>query len=79
MFLAGFTQKTAKENLNIKRDHEIISWLLCRNVLEDTRGHHAEAGHETLPGGAGQPHSQAARPTTVGNSHELPESFSTAS
>jgi hypothetical protein len=36
MFLAGFTQKTAKENLNIKRDHEIISWLLCRNVLEDT-------------------------------------------
>ena len=24
MFLAGFTQKTAKEDLNIKRDHGII-------------------------------------------------------
>jgi hypothetical protein len=36
MFLAGFTQKTTKEDLNIKRDHGIISWLLRRNVLEDT-------------------------------------------
>jgi hypothetical protein len=36
MFLAGFTQKTAKEDLNIKRDRGIISCLLRRNVLEDT-------------------------------------------
>jgi hypothetical protein len=36
MFLVGFIQKTAKEDLNIKRDSGIISWLLCRNVLEDT-------------------------------------------
>jgi hypothetical protein len=79
MFLAGFTQKTTKEDLNIKRDHGIISWLLHRNVLEDTRGHHAKAGHETLPGGAGRLHPQAAWPTAVGNTHELPESSSTAS
>jgi hypothetical protein len=31
----------------------IISWLLCRNVLEDTT---SKAGHKTLPGGASQPH-----------------------
>jgi hypothetical protein len=55
MFLAGFTQKTAKD-LNIKRDRGIISWLLRRNVLEDTRGHHAKAGHETLLGGPVQPY-----------------------
>jgi hypothetical protein len=56
MFLAGFTQKITKEDLNIKRDHGIILWLLCRNVLEETRGHHTKAGHETLPGGADRPH-----------------------
>jgi hypothetical protein len=56
MFLPGFTQKTTKEDLNIKRDCRIILWLLHRNVLEDTGGHHFEAGHETLPGGAGRPH-----------------------
>jgi hypothetical protein len=79
IFLAGSTQKTAKEDLNIKRDRGIISWLLRKNVLEDTRGHRAEAGHETLPGGASRPHPQAARPATVGNAHELLESSSTAS
>jgi hypothetical protein len=56
MFLAGFTHKTAKEDLNIKRDRGIISCLLRRYVLEDTRGHHAKAGHETLPSGAGWLH-----------------------
>jgi hypothetical protein len=79
MFLAGFTQKTTKEDQNIKRDRGIILWLLCRNVLEDTRGHHAEVGHKTLPSGAGRPHPQAARPAMVGNAHELPESSSTIS
>jgi hypothetical protein len=61
MFLAGFTQKTIKEDLNIKRDRGIISWLLRRNILEDTRGHHAEAGHETLLGGAIRPHPRPPR------------------
>jgi hypothetical protein len=79
MFLAGFTQKTTKEDLNIKRDRGIISWLLCRNVLEDTRGHHAEAGHKTLPSGASWPHPKAAWPTTMGNTYKLLESSSTAS
>jgi hypothetical protein len=72
MFLAGFTQKTAKEYLNIKRDRGIILWILRRHILEDTRRHHTEAGHETLPGGA-------ARPAMVGNAHELPKSSPTAS
>jgi hypothetical protein len=62
----------------MKRDRGIISWLLRKNVLEDTRGHHAEVGHETLPSGAGQPHPQVARPAMMGNVCELPESFSTA-
>jgi hypothetical protein len=79
LFLAGFTQKTAKEDLNIKRDRRIISWLLHRNVLEDTKGYHTETGHETLPGGANRPHLQAARPTMVGNTHELLKSSSIAS
>jgi hypothetical protein len=29
MFLAGFTQKIVKEDLNIKRDRGIISWLVA--------------------------------------------------
>jgi hypothetical protein len=79
IFLAGFTQKTAKEDLNIKRDRKIISWLLHRNVLEDTKGYHIETGHETLPSGANWPHPQATRPTTVGNIHKLLKSSSTTS
>jgi hypothetical protein len=58
IFLAGFTQKTTKEDLNIKRGRGIILWLLRRNVLEDTKGHHAEAKHEILLGG--WPHPLAA-------------------
>jgi hypothetical protein len=46
---------------------------------EYSRGHHTKAEHETLPGGAGQPHPQAAQPATVGNAHELLESSSIAS
>jgi hypothetical protein len=79
MFLVEFTQKITKEDLNIKRDHEIISLLLHRNVLEDSRGHHTEVGHETQPGGAAWPYPQAARPAIVGNAHELLESSFTAS
>jgi hypothetical protein len=62
IFSAGFTQKTTKEGLNIKRDHGIISWCIHRNILEDFRGFHTKAGHETLPGGAGRPPPYAARP-----------------
>jgi hypothetical protein len=79
MFLTRFTQKTAKEDLNIKRDRGIISWLLRKNILEDTKGHHIEAVYETLLGGPDLSHPQAACPATMGNAHELPESSSTVS
>jgi hypothetical protein len=53
IFSAGFTLKTAKEDLNIKRYHGIILWCIHGKVPEDTRGLHTEAGLESLPGGAG--------------------------
>jgi hypothetical protein len=74
MFLAGFAQKTVKEDLNIKRDRGIISWLLRRNVLKDTTSRQGTRSYHV-----GWPHPQATRPTTVGNAHELLVSSSTAS
>jgi hypothetical protein len=52
IFSIGFTQKTAKEDLNIKRYREIILWRIHGKVSEDTRGLHTEAGLESLLGGA---------------------------
>jgi hypothetical protein len=52
IFSLGFTQKTTKDDLNIKRYHGIILWRIYEKVLEDTKGLHAEAGLESLPGGA---------------------------
>jgi hypothetical protein len=46
IFFAGFTQKTAKEDPNIKRYHGIILWRIHGKVLEDTRGLHTKAGLE---------------------------------
>jgi hypothetical protein len=62
MFSAGFTQKTTKKDLNIKRYRGIILWHIHGNFLEDTRGLHTEIGLETLPGGARRPHPCAAQP-----------------
>jgi hypothetical protein len=53
IFFAVFTQKTAKEDLNIKRYRGIILWRIHGKVLEDTRGLHTEAGLKSLTGGAG--------------------------
>jgi hypothetical protein len=44
IFFTGFTQKTAKEDLNIKRYRGIILWRIHGKVPEDTRGLHTEAG-----------------------------------
>jgi hypothetical protein len=60
IFSAGFIQKIAKEDLNIKRDCVIISSRIHRKVLEDTRGLHTEEGDQTLPGGASRSHPYAA-------------------
>jgi hypothetical protein len=79
IFSTGFTQKTTKDDLNIKRYHGIILWHIHKKVLEDTKGLHTEAGLESLPGGADRPHPCAARPPVVGRHHELLEYSSTAS
>jgi hypothetical protein len=78
-FFVGFTQKTAKEDLNIKRYCGIILWRIHGKVLEDTRGLHTEARLESLLGGAVRPHLCAARPPMVGSHYELLEYSSTAS
>jgi hypothetical protein len=72
IFSTGFTQKTAKEDLNIKRYRGIILWRIHGKILEDTEGLHTKAGLESLLGGA-------ARPPVVGSHHELLEYSSTAS
>jgi hypothetical protein len=79
IFSVGFTQKTAKNNLNIKRYHGIILWCIHGKVREDTSGLHTKAVLESLPVGASWPHPYAARPSVVGSRHELLEYSSTAS
>jgi hypothetical protein len=59
IFSIGFTQKTTKEDLNIKRYHGIILWRIHGKVTKDTRGLHIEAWLESLPDGASQPHPYA--------------------
>jgi hypothetical protein len=79
IFSAGFIQKIAKEDLNIKRDRGIISSRIHGKVLEETRGLHIEGEDRTLLGGVGQPHPFPARPPVVGSHHELLEYSSTTS
>jgi hypothetical protein len=79
IFSVGFTQKTAKEDLNIKRYRKIILWRIHGKVLEDTKGLHTKAGLESLLGGDSWPHPCAAQPPVVGSHHELLEYSSTTS
>jgi hypothetical protein len=79
IFSTGFTQKTAKEDLSIKRYRRIILWRIHGKIPEDTRGLHTEAGLESWPGGAGKPHPCVTRPPVVGSHHELLEYSSTVS
>jgi hypothetical protein len=78
IFFAGFTQKTTKEDLNIKRYRGTILWRIHGKVLEDTKGLHTKARLESLPGGPGWPHPCAAQPPMVGSHHELLEYSFTA-
>jgi hypothetical protein len=53
VFPAGFNQKTAKEDLFVKRNHGNTPQELHGKTLEDSKRLSTGAGHETLPGGAG--------------------------
>jgi hypothetical protein len=57
----GFNQKIVKVDLHVRVNNAIPPQNLHGKVLEDSRGHHTEAGGKTLPCGADQPHLQAAQ------------------
>ena len=56
VFLAGFNQKTAKEDLIIKGKYEIPPWYLRGKTLEGSRSHVTEAEDYRMTCGAAQPH-----------------------
>ena len=55
VFLAGFNQKTTKEDLIVKGKYRILSWYLCGKTLEGSRSHVTEAEGHPLTGGATRP------------------------
>jgi hypothetical protein len=65
MFLAGFNQKNVKEDLFVKRNHEILPHNWHGKTLEDSRRLSTKAEAKPLPGGAGWPHLEAAWPLGV--------------
>jgi hypothetical protein len=78
VFLAGFNQKTAKEDLFIKRNYGIPPRELCGKVPEDSRRLSTKARHDPLTCGTGRPHLEAARPMAYVSLSLLCQ-FSTAS
>jgi hypothetical protein len=56
MISTRFNQKTIKADLNVRVNYAIPPQNQHGKVPEDSRGLHTEAGGETLPCGAGQPH-----------------------
>jgi hypothetical protein len=56
----GFNQKTSKEGLFVKGNYGISPHKQLGKDLEDTRRQYTEVRLERLPGGASQPHLQAA-------------------
>ena len=56
MFLAGFNQKTAKEDLFVKGNHGIPPRYLRGKILEDSMSYSTEARHVTLTYGNGRSH-----------------------
>ena len=65
VFSVGLNQKTAKEDLFVKRNHKIPPHNQCVKSLEDSRSRITEAGHVSLTCGAARPHLEAARPLWV--------------
>jgi hypothetical protein len=56
----GFNQKTAKEDQFAKGNYRISPHKQLGKDLEDTRRQYTEVRLKRLPGGADQPHLQAA-------------------
>ena len=54
VFLAGFNQKTTKEDLIIKGKYGVPLWYLHGKTLEGSRSHVTEAEDHPLIGGAAQ-------------------------
>ena len=52
VFLAGFNQKTAKEDLIVKVKYGVPSWYLCGKTLEHSRSHVTEAKSKGMICGA---------------------------
>jgi hypothetical protein len=51
IFSVGFTQKTAKEDLNIKRYHGIILWCIHGKVPEDSTPRQGSRAYQVGPAG----------------------------
>ena len=62
IFLAGFNQKTTKEDVFVKGNHGIPPRNQCGKVLEDSRRLSTKGDHMSLTCGAGRPHLESARP-----------------
>ena len=62
VFSAEFNQKTVKEDLFVKRNHEIPPRNRCGKTLEDSRRRITKAGHVALTCGSTRPHLEAAQP-----------------
>ena len=56
VFLAGFIQKTAKEDLIIEGNYKIPPCKQRGKLLEDSKRHSTKADPEGLPCGDGRPH-----------------------
>ena len=56
VFLAGFNQKTVKEDLFVKRNHGILSRNQHGMTLEDSKKRTTEVGHMSLTCGDVRPH-----------------------
>jgi hypothetical protein len=79
VFLAGFNQKTEKEDQNVKYNQTYPWWKLLQKVPEDTRRHHTAADPERMTCRAGRPHHHAAQSPMGPICQELSEYSSTAS
>jgi hypothetical protein len=62
VFLAGFNQKIAKEDLFVKGNHRIPSRKQREKILEDSRRLSTKADPEPLTSGVGRPHLQVDQP-----------------
>jgi hypothetical protein len=73
-FLQGIFRKPERGYQNDKKN-----LTTTKTTLEGSRGHHITMDPERLPGGAGQPHPNAAQSLVVGPACQLLEYSSTAS